>query len=118
MRVQCDQTSRKPTATRSAERRGASRFAIALPVVIHRANGEVFCGIARDISASGLYVKVRRRAVPESNLHFLLTFPREVVGACRLMASCEGTILRRDVTKRTEGWALRIDRFEYLRAVD
>ncbi len=118
MRAKSEPKPKRPCPGGAAERRHTDRFATELPVLVHGKDGELFGGITRDVCAGGLYLTVRRDSTPEANVRFLLTFPREIAGSCRVMASCLGTIVRREIGENMEGWALHIDRFEFLRAIE
>lgn len=117
MKIKCDAFIKPMFLGHLADRRHTNRIALELPVIVHGMNGELFGALTRDVSASGIYVKVRREAIPHGDIRFLLTFPQEISGSCRVLASCQGTIVRREAAGNAEGWALRIDRFESLLAV-
>jgi hypothetical protein len=68
----------------------------------------------RDISASGVFVQVDQNSRVDDYLRFLVTFPKEITTSCRLLALCDGVVVRREPTDDTEGLAIRIQRYQFL----
>jgi hypothetical protein len=99
------------------ERRQAERYMMELPVQLMLDGGMQSSGTTRDVSAGGIYVHVKRRFEVLNNPAFLITFPKEVTMSCGLFAFCNGTVVRRDENDDTAGLAIRIDRFQFLRAI-
>lgn len=109
--------SRLGILTLEKNRRQTERFFMELPVQLLLEGGMQSNGTTRDVSASGIYVRVKRRFDVRSNMDFLITFPKEVTMSCGLFAFCNGTVVRREDSGDMDGLAIRIDRFQFLRAI-
>lgn len=102
-----------------AERRGARRFAMMLPVRLRYANGSGFTeksGETRDVSYRGLYFHTE--AAPEAGMpiEFVLTLPQQITLAGDVHIRCYGRVLRVESHDGRRGVAARIDRHEFLPA--
>jgi len=98
----------------SVDHRTASRYERQIPVEILFEDGGKLIVMTRDVSASGVFLKVAREHPMKDHLHFLITFPKEITTSCKIMALCDGTIVRREVGNDFEGIAIKIERYEFL----
>lgn len=100
------------------DRRHTARYSTELPVQL-LFGGEMHArGVTRDVSASGIFVLVKRKLENYKSLHFLITFPEEVTMSCRLLAFCNGTIVRQEQMGEDVGLAIKIERFQFLHAAE
>jgi hypothetical protein len=99
---------------KSVDHRKAPRCSLQLPVEFLLRNGGRLRVFTRNISASGLFVSVHTNLHLDDYLHFVVMFPSEITLACRLLALCEGSVVRRELTEDSEGLAIRIGRYQFL----
>jgi hypothetical protein len=99
------------------EHRLAPRFAMQVPVEFLLDDGSRLRAFTRDLSANGIFVSLKQPLHPQSYLRFLIRFPEEITSSCKLLAVCDGSIVRREQGKYSEGIAVRIDRFQFLSSI-
>jgi len=100
------------------DHRTAQRYAMKVPVEVLLDNGAQLRVLTRDISATGVFVSVASSIRLGSYLRFLITFPREITTSSKLLALCDGLVVRRELDDTLEGLAIRIERYHFLRSVD
>ena len=99
---------------KSVDHRIAPRSSLQVPVEFLLSNGGRLRALTKNISASGLFVSVATTLHLDNYLHFLIMFPSEITMACRLLALCEGAVVRRELTEDLEGLAIKIERYQFL----
>lgn len=99
------------------DHRTASRYALEVPVEVLLDNGSRLRVNTRDISASGIFVSVASSIRLGDYVRFLITFPREITTACKLLALCDGVVVRREPKETLEGLAIKIERYHFLSSV-
>jgi hypothetical protein len=104
----------------SDDLRLASRYAMQVPVEILMENGSRLRVFTHNISASGIFVRVEKNLQLSGILRFLLTFPKEITTSCRLLALCDGAVIRREPmdADAVEGLAIKIEKYHFLRSAN
>lgn len=100
------------------DHRLASRYAMHVPVELLFENGDRLRVFTRDLSASGIFVSVDKNLELSGFIRFLLTFPKEITTSCRLLALCDGAVVRREPADAdaAEGLAIKIEKYHFLRS--
>lgn len=98
----------------SIDQRLASRYAIPVPVVFLLNNGGRLRVVTRDASAGGIFVRVHKGLRLDNHLRFLIEFPKEITTSCKLLALCDGAVVRRELAEGSEGLAIKIERCQFL----
>lgn len=104
-------------SSEKAEHRQASRYAMQLPVVLLLDNGYHLRVQTRDLSATGLFFTVRKDLHLSDRVRFLITFPLEITASCKLLALCDGSVVRRELMRDIEGVAVKIEKYQFLTSV-
>ena len=100
------------------DHRTASRYPLEIPVDILLEDGDRLGVLTRNVSASGILVNVAGYRRLENHPRFLITFPREITTSGRLLALCDGAVVRREkYTNDSEGVAIKIERYHFLRSI-
>jgi len=100
------------------DHRLASRYSMQVPVELFFENGDRLRVFTRDVSASGIFVSVDKALRLKGFIRFLMTFPREITTSCKLLALCDGAVVRREPmdTETEEGLAIKIEKYHFLRS--
>jgi hypothetical protein len=96
------------------DHRIASRYAMQVPVELLFDDGGRLRVLTNNVSASGLFVSVATNLQLNNYLRFLIMFPREITTSCKLLALCDGVVVRREPTGGSEGLAIKIERYQFL----
>jgi hypothetical protein len=98
------------------EKRRATRFPMALPVILARPAEAEEMAQTRDVSSGGVYFEVAEAPSPGSRLEFVLTLPTEITLTGPVQIRCVGKVVRVDHgLGRQVGVAATIDRYEFMR---
>ena len=101
------------------EKRRATRFPMALPVILSKPAESEEMAQTRDVSSGGVYFEVGEAPQPGSRLEFVLTLPTEITLTGPVQIRCVGKVVRVDHGMgRQIGVAATIDRYEFLRNRD
>ena len=101
------------------EKRRATRFPMALPVILAKPAEVEEMAQTRDVSSGGVYFEVGEAPQPGSRLEFVLTLPTEITLTGPVQIRCVGKVVRVDHGMgRQIGVAATIDRYEFLRNRD
>jgi hypothetical protein len=102
----------------ATDHRLASRYPMQVPVELLFENGDRLRVFTRDLSASGIFVSVAKEVELSGFIRFLLTFPKEITTSCRLLALCDGAVVRREPVDAdaAEGLAIKIEKYHFLRS--
>ena len=102
----------------AADHRVASRYAMRVPVELLFENGDRVRVFTHNVSASGLFVTVDKNLALKGLIRFLVTFPKEITTCCRLLALCDGAVVRREPleAETEEGLAIKIEKYHFLRS--
>lgn len=105
-------------STDTADHRLASRYAMRVPVELLFENGDRVRVFTHNVSASGLFVSVDKDLGLKGLIRFLVTFPKEITTCCRLLALCDGAVVRREPmeVEAEEGLAIKIEKYHFLRS--
>jgi hypothetical protein len=89
-----------------------------VPVELFFENGDRLQVFTRDVSASGILVSVAKDLKLRGFIRFLMTFPKEITTSCKLLALCDGAVVRREPldTETEEGLAIKIEKYHFLRS--
>ncbi len=100
------------------DNRLASRCSMQVPVELFFENGDRLRVFTRDLSASGIFIGVEKELKLRGFIRFLMTFPKEITTSCKLLALCDGTVVRREPmdTEAEEGLAIKIEKYHFLRS--
>ena len=101
----------------TTEQRQAPRYSMQLPVVLLLDNGLHLRVQTHNLSATGVYFTVRKDLQLNDRVSFLVTFPLEITASCKLLALCDGSVVRREQMKDTDGVALKIEKYQFLTSV-
>ncbi len=106
----------------SANKRRATRFAMALPVAVRTQLAEKEATVkTKDISSSGVYLEFSTPMDVGSSLEFVLTLPGEITKGQPVQVKCKGKVVRvdrLDSSGSAIGVAATIERYEFIRAAD
>lgn len=98
------------------EKRRATRFPMALPLILAKQAESDELAQTRDVSSGGVYFEVAEAPTPGSRLEFVLTLPTEITLTGPVQIRCVGKVVRVDHgTGRQIGVAATIDRYEFVR---
>ena len=100
----------------SDDRRVASRYKLQIPIEILFEDGSRLSVLTRDISASGAFVKVVGNRQLDNHSRFIITFPKEITTSGKLLALCDGAVVRRESASDSEGVAIKIVRYYFLQS--
>lgn len=100
------------------DNRLASRHSMQVPVELFFENGDRLSVFTRDVSASGIFVSVEKDLKLRGFIRFLMTFPKEITTSCKLLALCDGAVVRREPmeAETEEGLAIKIEKYHFLRS--
>ena len=85
-----------------------------VPVDLFFENGYRQRVLTRDVSANGFFVLVNKSIQIREHLRFLILFPPEITTSCRLLAVCDGTVVRKEQQGDCDGMAVKIDTYQFL----
>jgi hypothetical protein len=99
-----------------AERRGAPRFELQLPVEVNAGNSTVrLPAVTRDVSARGIYFFMDAEVFFDSEFEFTLTLTPEITRTQCIRVQCAGHVIRIDRQGSDRiGLAARIGKHEFL----
>jgi hypothetical protein len=102
----------------STDHRQASRCAMRVPVEILFENGDRLRVFTHNVSAGGIFVSVDKDLKLRGLIRFLMTFPKEITTSCKLLALCDGAVVRREPmdADAEEGLAIKIEKYHFLRS--
>jgi hypothetical protein len=91
-----------------------------IPVELLFENGDRVRVFTHNVSASGIFVTVDKDLVLKGFVRFLVTFPKEITTCCKLLALCDGAVVRREPmeAETEEGLAIKIEKYHFLRSAD
>jgi hypothetical protein len=102
-----------------AEKRGVRRFSLALPVTLKddakTDNGDVI-GQTRDVSSRGAFVQIDCQFQEGAAVEFLMTLPADITLAEPIRVRCHGKILRVEHEAPNQGFAVAIEKYDFLGA--
>jgi hypothetical protein len=106
------------------ERRGASRFTLALPIVVHRIplrrEGDLLYGKTRDISTSGLYFTTYEPVAPGTKFQLSFALPLESTDGVQILVTAQASAVRIETQPETVfervGVGAVIEKFQILQA--
>jgi hypothetical protein len=106
------------------ERRGAPRFTLALPIVVHRIplrrEGDLLYGKTRDISTSGLYFTTYEPVETGTKFELSFALPLEITGGVQIVVTAQASAVRAESQPETifEGVGIGavIEKFQILQA--
>jgi c-di-GMP-binding flagellar brake protein YcgR len=101
-----------PAAT--IDRRQSSRYSIPTTVEFLFDSGERLRRSTRDVSASGFFVYLQDREQIQDNVRFLIIFPEVITTSHKLLALCDGVVVRREPSDQMTGVAIRIQKYNFL----
>jgi hypothetical protein len=85
-------------AVEQKERRGAPRFTLALPIVVHRIplrrEGDLLYGKTRDISTTGLYFTTYEPVEPGNRFELSFTLPLEATDGTQILITLQASAVR------------------------
>ena len=98
----------------SIDRRRSSRYSIPTTVEFLFSSGERMRRSTRDVSASGFFAYVQDQPEIQDNVKFLIVFPEVITTARKLLAFCEGVVIRREAADQAQGLAVKIQKYKFL----
>ncbi|HUO59780.1 MAG TPA: PilZ domain-containing protein [Candidatus Acidoferrales bacterium] len=96
------------------DRRQSSRYPIPTTVEFLFDSGERLRRSTRDISASGFFVYVQDAHRIQEHVRFLIIFPEVITTSHKLLALCEGVVVRREPGDQMIGLAVKIQKYNFL----
>lgn len=96
------------------DRRQSSRYSIPTTVEFLFDSGERLRRSTRDVSASGFFVYVQEKPEIQDNVRFLIIFPEVITTSHKLLALCDGLIVRRECADNMLGLAIKIQKYSFL----
>ncbi|HXN22935.1 MAG TPA: PilZ domain-containing protein [Candidatus Dormibacteraeota bacterium] len=111
-------------AVQQKERRGAARFMLALPIVVHRIplrrEGDLLYGKTRDISTSGLYFTTYESVDPGTKFELSFSLPLESTDGTQILITLQASAVRIVTQSETVfervGVGAVIEKFQILQA--
>jgi hypothetical protein len=107
----------KPDPDPSADtidRRHSSRYSTPTTVEFLFDSGERLRRSTRDVSASGFFVYVQEKHLIQDNVRFLIIFPEVITTSHKLLALCDGVVVRREAGDQLLGLAVKIQKYNFL----
>jgi hypothetical protein len=105
------------TTTSAAERRTSRRFSMSLPLVVRfpeDGHTEETTAETKDVSFRGLYFMLESHHQIGAPIEFVLTLPKEITLAGDVQIRCAGEVVRVEDHSGRNGFAARIDKYEFL----
>ena len=96
------------------DRRQSSRYSIPTTVEFLFDSGERLRRSTRDVSASGFFVYVQDNPPIQDNVRFLIIFPEVITTSHKLLALCDGVVVRREPGTDMIGVAVKIQKYNFL----
>jgi len=106
--------SEPDSSANTVDRRRSSRYSIPTTVEFLFDSGERLRHSTRDVSASGFYVYVQRTHEIQDNVRFLIIFPEVITTSHKLLALCDGVVVRREPGDQMIGLAVKIQKYNFL----
>lgn len=106
------------------DKRGAPRFTLALPIVVHRTpllrEGDLLYGKTRDVSTSGLYFTTYDPVAPGTKLQLSFGIPLDVTEGVQTLIRLDARAIRVESLPRSVfghvGVGAAIEKFQILKA--
>ena len=101
------------------ERRSGQRFALTLPLTLHR-DGQTLPGYAQDVSARGLFLFAEAPVSQGEVVELTFTMPSEITLAESMRVRARGRVLRAASSRSgpTCGIAVQLDSYQYLPSLE
>ena len=95
------------------EKRTTRRFSLDLPISVKFLDNEL-AGHTRDVSSRGVFMFLDADLTVGSPIEFVMTLPPEITLSNPIRVRCTGTVLRVDKTDQEQGFAVAIEKYDFV----